>query len=184
VLEGISTHFAGGSMIELEELLNEASRHLFGLAGASLDERTAALTDLLFGTLALRCETRDYRSLLTRIAIARRAADPLVIAMLGHELCRRAGLGSRVCVTEQGAWVGLLGDNEFSLVGGVDFAGSAADLRLACAHESAYLLLGRLRRAGPSGVGACADNLRAAMVTREELEQDCLGHRCDGRCRS
>ena len=84
MLDGISTHFAGESAIELDQLLNEASRHLFGLASASLEERTDTLSSLLFETLQLRAETSDYRGLLTRTAIARRAADPLVTAMLGH----------------------------------------------------------------------------------------------------
>jgi hypothetical protein len=183
VLDGISTHFAGGSSIELDELLNEASRRLFGLAGAPLDERTSALTSLLFETLGLRAETADFRGLLTRTAIAQRSADPLVIAMLGHELCRRAGVTSRVCVTETGAWTGLLGDEEFSLVGGLPFDGDPGDLRLACAHESAYLLLERLRWTAPGPFARCAENLRTAMCERRELEHDCLGHHCFGRCR-
>ena len=118
------------------------------------------------------------------MAIAQRAADPLVIAMLGHELCRRSGLESRVCVTEHGAWVGLLGDGEFSLVGDILFTGDPGELRLACAHESAYLLLGRICETAPGGIGLCAESLRAAMRDRRELAQDCAGHRCFGRCRA
>ena len=72
VLDGISTHFAGGSSVELGELLDEASRNLFDVAEGSLDERTAALSALLVETLG--CTERRTTSAACRARRLGRAA--------------------------------------------------------------------------------------------------------------
>ncbi len=80
----------------LIESLDDAARPLFRLARASLRAQTKALADVMTNRLGLRVNDRGYRSLLLGSALSGRSAQPLLLAMVGHELTRRAGLSSLV----------------------------------------------------------------------------------------
>ncbi len=69
---------------------------MFGVADESLFAQADALADVITNRLGLEVNGGDWRTLLLGDALVRRAAHPLLLASLGHELARRAGLHSVV----------------------------------------------------------------------------------------
>ena len=56
-------------------------------------------------------------ALILPAVLATRRADPLVISMLGHEIARRAGLESHVCIAGGDSWTALLDAENCTLIG-------------------------------------------------------------------
>ena len=92
---------------------------------------------------------RSTRCILPAALVTRRA-DPLVISMIGHEIARRAGLESHVCIAGADSWTAVLDAENCTLVGASPFTGADARrgrFHVACAHETATVLLERIAAA-------------------------------------
>jgi hypothetical protein len=137
--------------------------------------------ELLFLHFALAPDESSADGLLLPIVLVTRHADPLVVAMLGHEIARRAGLESHVCVAGAQAWTALLDADNCTLVGTSALAGADASesgLHVACAHATAALLVERIARRAHGAQRRCAAALAVALRGgRREVE------RCTGHCR-
>ena len=79
--------------------------------------RRSVWAELLFLRFALSPDERSADGLILPSVLVTRSADPLVIAMLGHEIARRAGIESRVCVAGDHAWTAVLDSENCTLVG-------------------------------------------------------------------
>ena len=108
-----------------------------------------------------------------------RRADPLVIAMIGHEIARRAGIESRVCVAGDDAWTAVLDSENCTLVGAAPLELSLAqesDFHVACPHEAAALLLERLSRRAAGRSASCAASIACALRSGHGDVGVCPGH--------
>jgi Transglutaminase-like superfamily len=177
VLTAIGGHYGGG--FESTDPLDEAARSLFGTAGAPCDVQAARLAELLFHQLGLSPDEHSAGALILPEVLVTRRADPLVIAMLGHEIARRAGLESHVCTAGDDAWTALLDAENCTLVGASPLV--CAGLResgfhVACAHETAVVLLERLARRAVGRAQRCAVTVAAAMRSGSRDAGRCAGH--------
>jgi hypothetical protein len=144
-------------------LLDEASLSLFGTAELDVAAQARALADLLTNELCLCPDREDHRALLIDHALTSRRAHPLQIAVIGHELSRRAGISSCVAFFEREPWTVLHGENGMALVGAgsVERPPVAPAVRPRCAHLVARQVLLAVRASGPPERG-----LRAARLLR------------------
>ena len=106
VLAAIGGHYGG--VVDPSDPLDEAARSLFGVVGEPCDVQARRLVDLLFLQLGLAPDTLSADGLILPAVLVTRHADPLVISMMGHELARRAGLESHVCVAGDYSWTAFL----------------------------------------------------------------------------
>ena len=167
VLAGIAAGVGDAQPEVVLARLDEASRVLFGSASAPLVEQAARLEPLIAGLAGPTPADDDYRALLLDRALARRLTHPILLAAVGHELARRAGLTSRVCRSPEGWWTALIGPDGCVLVGSAAATppSSLDDVRLACAHEVAVAVLARLRALAPP-----PGDRRAERMLQELLE--------------
>lgn len=161
-----ATIAAGLSSTALESpggLLDDASLSLFGAAALGVSAQAEALADLLTNELCLCPDRDDHRALLIDHALTRRRAHPLQIAVIGHELARRAGIASCVAFFEREPWTVLHGEDGMALVGpsSVGRRPVAPELRPRCPHQIARQVLLEVRAAAPAERG-----LRAARLLR------------------
>jgi hypothetical protein len=108
-----------------------------------------------------------------------RRADPLVMAMIGHEIARRAGLESCVCSEGPHSWTALLDEENCTLVGSSQAVlGDAREcgFRVVCAHETAVLLLERLASRAHGRTARCAAALACAIRCGTDEVGHCPGH--------
>lgn len=177
VLTAIGGHYGG--VVEPVDPLDDAARSLFGVAGLACDVQAKRLVEVLFLRLGLSPDDCSADALILPTALVTRRADPLVISMIGHELARRAGLESHVCVAGSDSWTAVLDAEHCTLVGASPFTGSAAcrgRFHVACAHETATLLLERIARRGFGRERVCASSLAAAMRSGCRDVPECPGH--------
>jgi hypothetical protein len=144
-------------------LLDEASLSLFGAAALGVSAQARELAGVLTNELCLCPDRDDHRALLIDHALTRRRAHPLQIAVIGHELARRAGLSSFVGIFERQPWTVLRGEEGMAMVGpgSVERRPVAPAVRPRCAHLVAREVLLAVRAAGPPERG-----LRAARLLR------------------
>jgi len=149
----------------VEARLDDASRTLFGAGALGVREQAGALATALTDRLALQALGGEHRALLIDEALVRREAHPLLIAVIGHELARRAGLRSFVGSIGPRHWTVLQAEGESALVGCevLERPPSSATVRPRCAHEVAGTILKALRLLGPRAWGAPIDELLAAL---------------------
>jgi len=147
------------------ELLDRASLPLFGIGGLDLREQAHALAEQLTNGLCLSPDRRHHRALLIDHALTHRSAHPLQIAVIGHELARRAGVASFVGICEGEPWTVVRGDGEMALVGPAALAGrpGAGAVRPRCAHQIARAVLAELGAAAPPDSARRAERLMAAL---------------------
>lgn len=165
----LAASFAVTSMECPGARLDEASLPLFGAAELPLREQAHALADHLTNGLCLNPDQRDHRALLIDHALTHRGAHPLQIAVIGHELARRAGLRSFVGSCEGRPWVVLRDDDGLALVGPATIEGrpDADAVQRRCAHQIAYAVLAEIQAtAPPAAARRAARLLRAAPVGR------------------
>ncbi len=177
VLSVIAGHYGGAC--ESAEPLDDAARALFDVAGAPCDVQARCLMEVLFLQLGLSPDDCSVDALILPAALATRRADPLVLAMIGHEIARRAGLESHVCVAGADAWTAVLDAENCTLVGASPFTGVDARegrIHVACAHETATLLLERIARRGFGRTRTCASSLSAVMRSGCRDVPHCPGH--------
>ena len=158
----------------VEARLDDAARALFGAGALGVREGAAALATLLTDELGLRPLGGERRALLIDEALARRDAHPLLIAVIGHELARRAGLRSFVGAIGSRHWTVLQAEGESALVGCelLDRAASAGSVRPRCAHEVAGTVLRQLRVLGPPAWHAPVDDLLRALPLHRGCGRD------------
>ncbi|MGV1048906.1 MAG: hypothetical protein ACOYD4_10340 [Solirubrobacterales bacterium] len=149
--------------------LDEASLALFGAAGLDLPGQAHALADVLTNNLCLCPERRDHRALLIDHALTCRAAHPLQIAVIGHELGRRAGLKTFVGSCGGEPWTVLRGDADLALVGPATVSGrpEANEVRRRCPHQVAQAVLRAISRAAPPDAAKRAERLLRSVPVRE-----------------
>jgi hypothetical protein len=179
VLTAIAGHF-GGVGEPAADPLDEAARSLFDMVGMPCDVQAKRLVEVLFLRLGLSPDDCSADALLLPTALLTRRADPLVISMTGHEIARRAGLESHVCVAGADSWTAVLDAENCTLVGASPFSGvdaRASKFHVACAHETATLLLERIASRGLGRARSCAASLAAAMRSGCRDVPHCPGHR-------
>jgi hypothetical protein len=165
-LIALAGRFAGCDRAAVLAQLDDVARGLFG--AAALAPRACAdwLAEALWDTLALRPVTHDHRALLIDHALATRRAHPLVIAAVGHELGRRAGIETRICRAGTDWWLGIPGDEVLTAVGcSPGSAHPVGPLRAICPHQLAYALLAHLGHDGPPAWHALAGELLERLPT-------------------
>jgi hypothetical protein len=149
--------------------LDEASLGLFGAAGLELPEQARALADALTNRLCLCPERRDHRALLIDHALSSRSAHPLQIAVIGHELGRRAGLATFVGAYGGQPWTVICAESRLALVGPATATGrpSAAEVRRRCPHQIAFIVLHAISRVAPPDAAKRAERLLRSVPVRD-----------------
>jgi hypothetical protein len=138
----ISHAFDGACLAGLLERIDDVARPMFGVADGSLFAQADALADVITNRLGLEVNSGEWRALLLGDALARREAHPLLLASLGHELARRAGLQSVVARSHDDFCCVLI----------------AGEM-----HELAFTILAAIGRHAPAAQARAADRVRAAM---------------------
>jgi hypothetical protein len=148
--------------------LDEASLPLFGCASRCVAGQAQALADALTNQLCLRPERRDHRALLIDHALAERSAHPLQIAVIGHELGRRAGISTFVAGYGGEFWTAVRGAEGLALVGTAAISGSptGAEVGCRCPHQVAHAVLRRIEHCGPPEAAERAARLLRAVPVR------------------
>jgi hypothetical protein len=146
----LADRFAGCDRAAVLARLDDVARGLFGTAALSPRAQADRLADALCETLGLRPVTHDPAALLVDRALTTQRAHPLVIAALGHELARRAGLETRICRVRSDWWLAVPGDEVLTAIGcSSGDRHPCGPLRAICPHQLAYALLAHLGHDGP-----------------------------------
>jgi hypothetical protein len=157
--------------------LDDASRRLFGVAAMAGPDRARRLGAVLERDLRVRPDRGPDPAVLRldRVLETRRA-HPLLMAVLGVELLRRAGVTAAVCSSPTRWFVGLGGNGRTVLV---DACLSAQEdacperVRRHCAHEVAFCVLTglaeRFARADRRSRARLALALRIALPVDESV---------------
>ncbi|MGE0065910.1 MAG: hypothetical protein AB7T48_01030 [Solirubrobacterales bacterium] len=161
----LAASFSVTAMAAPGALLDEASLPLFGAGACDVAEQAHALADRLTNGLCLCPDRRSHRALLIDHALTHRNAHPLQIAVIGHELARRAGISSFVGICEGEPWIVVRGERQMALVGPAHIDGrpSAQNVRPRCPHQVARSVLTEVRACAPPDSARRADRLLAAM---------------------
>jgi regulator of sirC expression with transglutaminase-like and TPR domain len=157
--------------------LDDESRRLFGASALAPADRAHRLGTVLEQELGIAPEQgSDPQLLRLDRVLHRRRGHPLLVATLGVEMLRRAGVPAAVCSSPTRWFVGLTGDNRTVLL---DARLSAhADpcpdrVRRHCAHEVAFCVLTglaeRFARAGRRSPARLALALRLALPVDEAV---------------
>jgi hypothetical protein len=146
-------------------LLDAASLPLFGIGELGVQEQAHALADQLTNGLCLSPDRSRHRALLIDHALTHRSAHPWQIAVIGHELARRAGVASFVAVCEGQPWTVVRGPDSMALVGPASIAGRPrpGEVRARCAHQVARAVLAELRISAPEEAARRAERLLRAL---------------------
>ncbi|HVO56022.1 MAG TPA: hypothetical protein VMT37_16560 [Solirubrobacterales bacterium] len=149
--------------------LDEASLPLFGCGSRCVAAQATALADALTNQLCLKPERRDHRALLIDHALAERSAHPLQIAVIGHELGRRAGVSTFVASYGGEFWTAVRGPEGLALVGAATIAGrpGAAEVRCRCPHQVAHAVLRQIEHAAPPEAAEKAARLLRSVPLSE-----------------
>ncbi len=164
----LAAAFAVTSMASPRARLDEASLPLFGCGTRCVAAQAGALADALTNQLCLKPERRDHRALLIDHALVERSAHPLQIAVIGHELARRAGVSTFVASCGGEFWTAVRGPEGLALVGAVEIAGrpSAAEIRCRCPHQVVHAVLRQIERTAPPDAAERATRLlRSVQVS-------------------
>ena len=146
-------------------LLDAASLPLFGIGGLGVQEQAHALADQLTNGLCLSPDRSDHRALLIDHALTHRHAHPWQIAVIGHELARRAGVASFVAICEGQPWTVVRGLDSMALVGPASIAGRPrpGEVRARCAHQVARAVLTQIQATAPPDSARRAGRLLGAL---------------------
>jgi len=152
----------------VDAALDDASRSLFGLAGLGADDQAARVRHVLGAELGFGCAGCGPRSLLLGEVVAHRAGHPLLLACVGHELTRRAGVVTSVHSSAACWMLRFHDDHQAAYVSfGEPPAEQVDGARRRCSHELAYASLvaleGSFRRFGHLGRARRAVALRNVL---------------------
>jgi hypothetical protein len=161
----ISHAFGGACVAGLLERIDDAARPIFGVADGSLFAQADALADVITNRLGLEVDGGDWRTVMLGDALVRRRAHPLLLASLGHELARRAGLHSVVARSHDDVCCVLIaGETALPVCFGEAPDGlDLSSLRSVCAHELAFTILTAIGRHAPTAQASAATRVGAAM---------------------
>jgi hypothetical protein len=157
--------------------LDDESRRLFDAAALAPADRAHRLGTVLERELGITTEQGSDPELLRLDRLLhRRRGHPLLVAALGVELLRRAGVPAAVCSSPTRWFVGLTGDNRTVLLD-ARLSGHAEPcperVRRHCAHEVAFCALTglaeRFARAGRRSPARLALALRLALPVDESV---------------
>ncbi len=164
----LAAAFAVTAMASPRARLDDASLPLFGCASRCVAAQAEALADTLTNHLCLTPDRRDHRALLLDHALSARGAHPLQIAVIGHELGRRAGLSTFVASYGGEPWTVVRGSEGLALVGPGTVADqpTANELRPRCPHQVAHSVLSRLELVAPPETAERARPLLRALPVR------------------
>jgi hypothetical protein len=158
--------------------LDDEARRLFGAAALAPADRAYRLATVLERELQIAPEqSPDPEVLRLDRVLPRRRAHPLVIAALGAELLRRAGVAASVCSSPTRWFVGLEGGDGRTVLLDARLSEHAdpcpGRVRRHCAHEVAFCALTglaeRFARAGRRSPARLALALRLALPVDEEI---------------
>jgi hypothetical protein len=161
----LAASFSVTAMAAPGTLLDEAALPLFGVGELDVSEQAHALADQLTNGLCLSPERSQHRALLIDHALVHRSAHPLQIAVIGHELARRAGIDSFVGLCEGEPWIVVRGEQRMALVGPgeLDARPDARSIRSRCAHQVARAVLTEIRASAPPDSAQRAGRLLRAL---------------------
>ncbi len=161
----LAASFSVTAISEPGTLLDRASLPLFGIGEADVREQAHRLADQLTNGLCLKPDRQHHRALLIDHALTHRDAHPWQIAVIGHELARRAGVASFVGVCGGEPWTVVRGADQMALVGPGAIAGppDARQVRPRCAHQVAWAVLTEIRASAPPDSVRRAARLLAAL---------------------
>jgi hypothetical protein len=163
---GLATALGDADPHELRDRLDETARPLFGLGRAALHEQAAELGEAITNRLGLRATANRHGHILLNHALAERAAQPILLAALGHELARHAGLASVVARSRDDYWTLLTADDMFLPIGyGNRSSLTTSELQACCAHEIAHQVLLRIAADGAPERVRRANRLRVALTS-------------------
>ncbi len=167
ILIGLCEELHGVDAHAVEAQLDDEARVLFGLSGIDGDGQADEAGRLMEECLGYRSDYGDPRGLLIDHALERRYGHPLMLACIGHELTRRAGM-TTVVLSSASAWI-----LRFCAHGSTAYLsfGEPPDgddpIRRHCSHELAYAALVGLehgyRRVGRLGCARHAGELRGLL---------------------
>lgn len=165
---GLAAAFTGRCPEPALERLDEAARALFPAATVGVRDQADALAEQLAVGLRLLPDELDHRALLLDWALERRRVQPLTIAVVGHELARRAGIPCFVGVAAGRHFTVLHNGTEMALVGCELPAPPPlpAAVRPCCAHELAHAVLLRIGEIAPPVWRGRAERLIGAIPLR------------------
>jgi hypothetical protein len=158
--------------------LDDHARRLFGVAALAPADRAHRLAEVLEDELGIAPEQGpDPDALRLDRALHDRRAHPLVVAALGAELLRRAGVAASVCSSPTRWFVGMEGDGGRTVLLDARLSGHADPcpdrVRRHCAHEVAFCALTglaeRFARAGRRSPARLALALRLALPVDEAV---------------
>jgi hypothetical protein len=157
--------------------LDDESRRLFGAAALAPADCAHRLGTVLERELEIAPEQGSDPQLLRLDSVLfRRRAHPLLVAALGVELLRRAGVPATVCSSPTRWFVGLTGDDRIVLLDArlsAQTDPSPDRVRRHCAHEVAFSVLTglaeRFARAGKRSPARLALALRLALPVDETV---------------
>ncbi len=170
----IAAALTGADPIPVEDRLDDAARALFGVGGLGVREQAGTLATLLTDGLRLEALGGEPRALLIHEALARREAHPLMIAVIGHELARRAGLRSFVGAIGPRYWTVLSDGRDSALVGCelLEVPPSAVTIRPRCPHAVAAATLKQLHTIGPPAWRPRIKELLTALPLRGRCRRE------------
>lgn len=173
-LVAMASTFEGSDPLQLMERLDHAARPMFGIAASDLHAQAGVLAEALFGELGLRVDSDDYRSLLLGHALCTGAAQPLLLAVLGHELARRAGLRSLVASSRGEYWTILMRDACFIPISYMSppEGNAVAEMQACCAHATSCAMLETINRTAPAEPSRLALRVRGLLPLRPHAEWD------------
>jgi hypothetical protein len=146
---------------------------MFGLTGSDLFEQADGLAEVITNRLGLRVGSMSWRTLLLDDALSERDAHPLLLAVLSHELARRAGLGSIVARSHDDfCCVLIAGDAALPVCfGSVPDQLDVSALRHCCPHQVAYTTLAGIALRAPAKVAGAAYRARESMPIDWDLTE-------------
>jgi hypothetical protein len=164
----LAASFSATAMDSPGTLLDEASLALFGIAELEVAAQAHALADQLTNGLCLSPERGDHRALLIDHALTRRSAHPWQIAVIGHELARRAGVASFVALCDGEPWTVIRGERGMALVGPATVSGQprTREVRPRCPHQVAREVLTEIAACAPPEAARRAERLLRRLPAR------------------
>lgn len=135
---------------EALEQLDDHARALFGLSALAPADAAERLVEVLVDGLGYRCDREGSPSAWLLDAVVReRRGHPALVAVVGHEMARRAGVRADILSAADGWYVrlGRAGDVVFVTFDGASSVAAPDRLRRHCAHELAFVVLSGLERA-------------------------------------
>jgi hypothetical protein len=149
LLLAIAGEFGPADAATTQRRLDDFALPLFGLADEDAGEQAAALLALMAVELRfVACAGDDPRQLLLPHVVDSRRGHPLMLAVVGREIARRAGVGAAVFSSPQRWFVGLQADEHLLLLDASlrDADQAPIQVRPHCRHELACCALTGLSR--------------------------------------